>query len=137
MPRDAGCYAGTMSDLESPIVLGRVRTVYRGLTAMMVATASMILQLGLHLRIELGHWPRSCIDNPEGFAISLTAHATMWLLLITVTTAPVWLALTPLLAVGDPAPKQRRALLICVLAWVGAVWLSVADPTRGFEWLMD
>jgi len=127
-----------MSDDASRVPgLPGARAVHLAMTLVMVATASIIVQLGLHLRLVLGHWPRSCLDNPSGLGVSVTAHASMYLFLLAYCSAPLWLVLTPMLALTDGAPRQRRNLLLCVLAYGAAVWLLSADPTHGLDWLLD
>lgn len=98
----------------------------------------VFLSMALQVRLALGHWPVSILENYSTATYKAHAYVFIGLVLFAVFAAgPLWLVLVAL-----PGQRLRwqtlaRQLAACGLGWLLICLVAKCDPTGFVEWFLD
>jgi hypothetical protein len=114
------------------------RAITWGLVSSPLLLLFVFLTLAAHVRIGLGHWPTSIIENYRTTAYSLHVKSFFWIGLFAVYAAiPLWLVSLCFRVFRISLRTHLIQAGVYAVGWAFVALYAFVDPYKFVEWLLD
>lgn len=99
-----------------------------------------VLMAAVAARMEIGHWPKTSLDDPSGLGAPVQFFGAVWgvFLVSTLSTAIPGLIGTPIYFVYFRSTRLAAwATAVYAAVLLFGLWFVLVDPTGSVDWLMD